>query len=103
MKNVYYFQRYSQRENWATNNTLLLLSRLYQFNRLKFQRAIKEILGQGIELDIGSACGVQIMKPLVFHASSKATSQKHRRVLHLEFNTMGLPNGLEWAEKKAVF
>jgi hypothetical protein len=53
MKNIYYFQRYSQRENWATNNTLLLLSRLYQFNRLKFQRAIKDILGQGIELDIG--------------------------------------------------
>jgi hypothetical protein len=53
MKTLYYFQRYSQRENWATNNTLLLLSRLYQFNRIKFQNAIKEILGQGIELNIG--------------------------------------------------
>lgn len=53
MKTLYYFQRYSQRENWATNNTLLLLSRLYQFNRIKFQNAIKDILGQGIELNIG--------------------------------------------------
>jgi hypothetical protein len=53
MKNLYYFQRYSQRENWATNNTLLLLSRLYQFNRIKFQNAVKDILGQGIELNIG--------------------------------------------------
>jgi predicted DNA-binding transcriptional regulator YafY len=44
-------------------------------------------------------CGIHIMKPLLLHASSKAISQKHRRVLHLEFNTIDLPNGLEWAEK----
>lgn len=46
-----------------------------------------------------AACGIQIMKPLLLHASSKATSQKHRRVIHLEFNTIDLPKGLEWAEK----
>lgn len=45
-----------------------------------------------------SACGIQIMKPLLLHASSKATSQKHRRVIHLEFNSQKLPNGLKWAE-----
>jgi ectoine hydroxylase-related dioxygenase (phytanoyl-CoA dioxygenase family) len=45
------------------------------------------------------AGGIQIMKPLLLHASSKATSQKHRRVIHLEFNSMDLPNGLEWAER----
>jgi predicted DNA-binding transcriptional regulator YafY len=47
-------------------------------------------------------CGIHIMKPLLLHSSSKATSQRHRRVLHLEFNTMWLPNGLEWAEKLAI-
>ncbi len=46
-----------------------------------------------------AACGIQIMKPLILHSSSKATSQKHRRVIHLEFNTMELPNGLEWGER----
>lgn len=46
-----------------------------------------------------SACGIQIMKPLLLHSSSKATSQKHRRVIHLEFNMQELPNGLEWAER----
>lgn len=45
------------------------------------------------------ACGVQIMKPLLLHASSKATSQKNRRVIHLEFNSKELPNGLGWAER----
>lgn len=49
-----------------------------------------------------AACGIQIMKPLLLHASLKATSPKHRRVIHLEFNTMDLPNGLEWAEKSIV-
>jgi predicted DNA-binding transcriptional regulator YafY/ectoine hydroxylase-related dioxygenase (phytanoyl-CoA dioxygenase family) len=45
------------------------------------------------------ACGIQIMNPLLLHASSKATSQKHRRVIHLEFNSNELPNGLKWAER----
>jgi predicted DNA-binding transcriptional regulator YafY len=47
-----------------------------------------------------AACGIQIMKPLLVHSSSKAISQKHRRVMHLEFNTVALPNGLEWAERE---
>jgi len=45
------------------------------------------------------ACGVQLMRPLLIHASSKAISQKHRRVIHLEFNSEELPNGLKWAER----
>lgn len=48
------------------------------------------------------ACGIQMMKPLILHASSKATSQKHRRVIHLEFNSKKLPNGLEWAERQEL-
>jgi predicted DNA-binding transcriptional regulator YafY len=51
--------------------------------------------------DVG-ACGIQIMKPLILHASAKATSQKHRRVFHLEFNSVELPNGLEWAERLEI-
>ncbi len=48
------------------------------------------------------AGGIQVMKPLLLHASSKATSQKHRRVIHLEFNSRELPNGLEWAERETI-
>lgn len=54
MKNVYYFQRYSQKENWVTNNTLLLLSRLYQLNRLKFEKVLNAILADNnLSLQIG--------------------------------------------------
>lgn len=46
--------------------------------------------------------GIHLMKPLLLHASSKTINQKHRRVIHLEFTTIELPNGLEWAEKIKV-
>jgi ectoine hydroxylase-related dioxygenase (phytanoyl-CoA dioxygenase family) len=40
--------------------------------------------------------GVLLMRPLLLHASSPAESPRHRRVLHLEYATQKLPNGLEW-------
>ncbi|WP_299883285.1 WYL domain-containing protein [uncultured Lacinutrix sp.] len=46
--------------------------------------------------------GVQLLKPLLLHASSKTTTQKRRRVLHLEFSSIALPNGLEYAEKEVL-
>ncbi len=52
---------------------------------------------------LSSACnveagGIHLMKPLLLHASYKTTNQRSRRVIHLEFNNMALPNGLEWGE-----
>ncbi|MEQ1821423.1 MAG: phytanoyl-CoA dioxygenase family protein [Fimbriimonadaceae bacterium] len=40
---------------------------------------------------------ILLMKPLVFHASSKADTPCHRRVIHIEFCAAKLPKGLEWA------
>jgi hypothetical protein len=45
------------------------------------------------------AGGVMLMKPLLFHSSSRATNEKPRRVIHLELCNMELPEGLEWAQK----
>ena len=42
--------------------------------------------------------GALLMRPLILHASSPAASPRHRRVLHLEYATQKLPNGLEWFE-----
>lgn len=38
---IHYFQRYQQKENVATANTMLLLSRLYQYSPDKFFRFLK--------------------------------------------------------------
>lgn len=48
------------------------------------------------EVNLG---GIHILKPQILHASSKNKSGKRRRVLHLEFSNLDLPNGLEYAEK----
>lgn len=44
MSSIHYFQRYSQPENVATNNTLLLLSRLYQHSPNNFKGFLNELL-----------------------------------------------------------
>ena len=40
--------------------------------------------------------GVLVMRPLLLHASSKATSHDPRRVLHFVFGRPKLPLELEW-------
>ncbi len=43
--------------------------------------------------------GVLAMKPLLLHASRRTENNKNRRVLHVEFCSKKLPNGLNWNEK----
>jgi hypothetical protein len=45
------------------------------------------------ELSRGDAL---LMRPLLLHASSPAENPQHRRVLHIEYATQELPNGLKW-------
>ncbi len=40
--------------------------------------------------------GVLAMRPLALHASSPSQSTAHRRVIHLEYATAQLSDGLEW-------
>lgn len=44
------------------------------------------------------AGGVMVMKPLLMHASGRTTNGLNRRVLHLEFSSIPLPEPLQWAE-----
>jgi hypothetical protein len=48
------------------------------------------------------AGGVMLMKPLLLHASSRSTSARPRRVIHLEFSGEELPAGLAWRERREV-
>lgn len=43
--------------------------------------------------------GMMVMKPLLVHASKKSTSARPRRVIHLEFSSLELPEGLTWSER----
>ncbi len=48
------------------------------------------------------AGGAMLMKPLLLHASSRSTSARPRRVIHLEFSGAALPAGLAWRERLEV-
>lgn len=43
--------------------------------------------------------GALLMRPLLLHASSASESPRHRRIVHLEYATDELPNGLEWHDR----
>lgn len=43
--------------------------------------------------------GVMIMKPLILHGSNRTTNGKKRRVVHIEFSDMELPEELNWSER----
>lgn len=42
--------------------------------------------------------GIQFMKPLLLHSSSKSASPRPRRVIHLEFCSKELPDRMQWSE-----
>lgn len=41
---------------------------------------------------------VLLMCPLLFHSSRKAVTPSHRRIIHIEYSAMDLPEPLEWYE-----
>lgn len=51
MSKIHYFQRYHQKENVVTNNTLLLFSRLYNYSPNKFKQFIDTLTE--IEINVG--------------------------------------------------
>ncbi len=53
MSKIHYFQRYVQRENVATNNTMLLFSRLYNSSIHKFNRFINNLEELNETLEFG--------------------------------------------------
>ena len=45
MNNIHYFQRFTQKENLATNNTMLLLKRLQEYSAYIYENVLKAIIG----------------------------------------------------------
>jgi ectoine hydroxylase-related dioxygenase (phytanoyl-CoA dioxygenase family) len=46
--------------------------------------------------------GIMLMRPLLLHASSRTKNEERRRVIHIEFSRMDLPEGIDWAEREVV-
>ena len=52
MSNIHYFQRYATKENTVTNNTLLLLGRIYSYSNVQVSRLLTELTGESVEIGV---------------------------------------------------
>jgi hypothetical protein len=52
MAKIHYFQRYSSPENTVTNNTLLLVARIYSYSPTQASNLLNQITGEQIEIGV---------------------------------------------------
>lgn len=82
----------------SSNGALRVLSGTHRLGRLSAgaiqscRETHKEVLCEA------KAGDVLLMRPLLLHASSRSSSPRRRRVLHIEFAGFPLPAPLEWHE-----
>lgn len=82
----------------ASNGALRVLPGSHRHGQLAQER-IQEIRAAENEYLCASPTGgALLMRPLLLHASGKSLSNRHRRILHIEYADFDLPGGLEWHE-----
>ncbi len=87
----------------ASNGALRVIPGSHRLGRLSASE-IAEVRRQSGEVTVSARVGdALVMRPLLLHASSEAVKSGHRRVVHLEFATSELPQGLEWEETPQVY
>jgi hypothetical protein len=84
-----------------TNGALRVLPGSHRLGRLYATRIQELRAGQPDVLCAVSAGDALLMRPLLLHASSRSSSARHRRVLHIEYAAFCLPEGLSWHEASA--
>lgn len=81
-----------------TNGALRVLPRSHALGRLSAED-IRHLRSQQPDYLCTAAAGdALLMRPLLLHASSRSTSDRHRRILHLEFAAFTLPPELAWQD-----
>ena len=81
-----------------SNGALRVLPGTHRLGRLSSER-VQELRTQHSDfLCAVSAGSVMLMRPLLLHRSSRSTSTRHRRVLHIEYAAFTLPPSLHWHE-----
>jgi Phytanoyl-CoA dioxygenase (PhyH) len=78
------------------NGPLRVVPGSHVFGRLDSRRTEELRSARGEVAVPVPRCGALIMRPLILHASSKATGANPRRVLHFVYGPRSLPLGLEW-------
>ena len=81
-----------------SNGALRILPGSHRLGRLSSAQIQELRAQQGDVLCTLAAGDALLMRPLLLHASGRSTSQRHRRVLHIEYAAFALPDGLHWHE-----
>lgn len=85
----------------ADNGALRILPGTHQLGRLNAEAINKCRETHAEVLCTAKAGDALLMRPLLLHASSRSTSDRRRRVLHIEFAGFSLPQPLDWQETPA--
>jgi ectoine hydroxylase-related dioxygenase (phytanoyl-CoA dioxygenase family) len=88
-------------DNCASNNgPLKVIPGSHAGGKLDAARIKEWTAGEKIAMCEVPKGGALLMRPLLLHSSSPSESPLHRRVLHIEYASDELPNGLEWFERQ---
>ena len=80
----------------AEDGPLRIVPGSHKSGRMTNQQALVERDKQGETVCTVERGGALVLKPLLLHASSKASGNSKRRVLHFVYGPQSLPYGLKW-------
>jgi ectoine hydroxylase-related dioxygenase (phytanoyl-CoA dioxygenase family) len=80
------------------NGALRVVPGSHRLGRLSSAQALNARAVRGERVVPVPRGSVMVMRPLLLHASSKATADLPRRVLHFVFGPSSLPEGLSWRQ-----
>ena len=80
------------------NGALQVMAGTHRLGRLSAEQIVAAREERGETLCAAAAGDALLIRPLLLHASGRSTSERPRRVLHLEYAGQELPGGLEWQE-----
>ena len=78
------------------NGALRVIAGTHQLGRLSAEQIATLREERGETLCAAAAGDALLMRPLLLHASGRSTSDRPRRVLHIEYAGEELPGGLTW-------
>jgi ectoine hydroxylase-related dioxygenase (phytanoyl-CoA dioxygenase family) len=81
-----------------SNGALWVVPASHRLGRVRASDAASVAMQMGQHVCAVKACDALLFKPLILHASRKATSTTPRRVVHFEFAAFDLPSPLQWSE-----
>jgi hypothetical protein len=78
------------------NGPLMVLPGTHRLGRLNTAETADLVAARTPTVCTASMGDILLMRPLLLHASGRATTPGHRRILHIEWATDPLPDGIDW-------